>query len=486
MEDLEKLVIELCSLPDETPWLEFKHDNYEPDMIGEDISALANSAALCDRDYAYMIWGISNESHDIIGTNYDLQSIKVGKGKVQELESWLRMLLSSNTEYSFKKVNINGKNIGILKIRRALSQTSAFKKVEFIRVGSYTKKLADVPAMRAQLWDKIRNTNFETMVCKSDLSDVQVLDLLDWEKYYDSIGDSLPSSPEKAIHYLVEDALVLRQDNGLLSITNLGGILLARKLSRFQNLSRKALRVVRYYSNNRAGSTKEYTSDVGYATGFEQILQYIEALMPSEDVISGAYRQTNYSYPPLALREALANALIHQDFSISGTGPVVEIFNDRIEITNPGVPLVRVERIIDNPPKSRNEKLASCMRRLKLCEELGTGWDKIVISCEAMNLPAPKIDTYDNSTRVILHAMMPFSHISYKDKLWACYLHACIKWVQGEHLTNSSLRSRFNLEPTYSSSISRLIKAAVDEEKYIKPFDSNTSHKHMSYIPFWA
>lgn len=102
---------------------------------------------------------------------------------------------------------------------------------------------------------------------------------------------------------------------------------------------------------------------------------------------------------------------------MTGTGPVVEIFEKRIEITNSGTPLVDVRRIIDNPPKSRNEKLASLMRRLRMCEELGTGWDKIVITCELYQLPAPKIELFEDSTRVTLFSEMPFSNISMEDKL---------------------------------------------------------------------
>ena len=115
---------------------------------------------------------------------------------------------------------------------------------------------------------------------------------------------------------------------------------------------------------------KENTEINGYAVGFENVMKYIEALIPTEEVILDAKRDKKTAYPLLALREAVANALIHQDLSISGTGPVVEIIDNRIEITNAGIPLVNIDRIIDNPPKSRNEKLASLMRRLKMCEEL--------------------------------------------------------------------------------------------------------------------
>ena len=187
----------------------------------------------------------------------------------------------------------------------------------------------------------------------------------------------------------------------------------------------------------------------------------------------------------LAIREAVANALIHQDFAITGTGPVVEIFKSRIEITNPGLPLVDVKRIIDNPPKSRNEKLAALMRRLGMCEELGTGWDKIAITCELCCLPAPKIDLYSDSTKVSLFSEKAYSNISPEDKMWACYLHACIKHVQGEYLTNSSLRKRFGLKDSSSGSISRLIKDTV-ELGLIKPLEPDTAPRYMKYLPVWA
>lgn len=105
MENLERLVKELCTLPDETTWVEFKHNNYEPKMIGKDISALANSAALASKEKAYMIWGVDDKTHEIVGTDKTLQSLKVGN---QELENWLRSLLSDNAAFEFHQIEIDG------------------------------------------------------------------------------------------------------------------------------------------------------------------------------------------------------------------------------------------------------------------------------------------------------------------------------------------------------------------------------------------
>lgn len=188
-------------------------------------------------------------------------------------------------------------------------------------------------------------------------------------------------------------------------------------------------------------------------------------------------------YPEIAIREAVANSLVHQDFNIAGTGPMVEIYSDRIEITNPGTPLVKIDRFIDNPPKSRNEQLASFLRRIGVCEERGSGFDKIVSSTEVYQLPAPKIELYEENTKVILYAHIPYDEMSKEDKIRACYMHACLKYVSNEHLTNASLRERFGIEQ--NSIISKLIKKALEDQK-IKPYDKETAPRYMEYIPYWA
>lgn len=338
--------------------------------------------------------------------------------------------------------------------------------------------------MQAQLWDKIRNSRFEEQYAMQNLTVEEALQQLDYTAYFDIKGEPIPTDIKGIIHYMEEESIIVKQDSGEYAITNLGAILFAKRLSSFPRLERKAVRVVQYQGKNRLNMLKEDVGNKGYAIGFDGLLKYIEALLPTQEVIKGAKRETVSPYPPIALREAIANALIHQDFSITGTGVVIEIFNNRIEITNPGIPLVDIYRIVDNPPKSRNEKLASLMRRLRMCEELGTGWDKIIISCELQQLPTPHIDIYEENTKVTLFSKVDFFDLSPQDKLWACYMHSCIKFIQGEFLTNSSLRMRFGLEEKSSASISRLIKEAC-EKGLIKKLEE-TAPRHTKYIPIWA
>lgn len=483
MDNIDKLVYELMALPHETQWVEFKHNNYDPKMIGQDISALANGAALQDKEYAYFVWGIEDNTHEIKGTEYDLQSLKKG---AQELENWLRSLLSPHADFEFEKVIMDEKTVGVMTIKAAENLPVSFEKTEYIRIGSYTKQLKDFPAVQARLWNKLQNKIFEEQIARRDLTSDEVLNLLQYEVYFDRLDTPRPVLPENILHFLSEDTIVVKQDNGLYGITNLGAILFARRLSDFPRISRKAVRIVQYEGKDKLNLLRESPEkNRGYAVVFEDTIQYIEAIIPSKEIIVDGIRKKQAAFPSLAIREIVANALIHQDFSISGAGPTIEVFSNRIEVTNPGRSLVDTFRIVDTPPRSRNEKLSALMRRMGICEELGTGWDKIVIECEINRLPAPRMEIYEESTKVVLFSEVKFSNLSIEDRVWGCYLHACIKYLQGEYLTNSSLRARFGLKESSSGMVSRIIKEAVDN-KFIRPFDPDTAPRYMKYIPIWG
>ncbi|MBT9874184.1 transcriptional regulator [Bacteroides salyersiae] len=482
MENLDKLVLELCKLPQETGWVEFKHNNCDPKMVGEDISALANSAVIADRSYAYMIWGVDDNTHEIIGTKVNLKKEKKGN---QELENWLRYLLSKNADFEMHSVDIDGKHVEMLVISKAVGNPVTFEKIDYIRIGSYTKKAIEFPALQAQLWDRLRNQQFEDAYAIADIQLQDIPRYLNCEAYFDILNMPVPTSIDRYAHYLVEDGIIAKQDNGLYAITNLGAILFAKRLSEFPRVGRKAIRIVQYDGLNRLVILKEETTTEGYAISFENAVKYVNTLLPSKEDIDSVRRKSISTFPIPAIREAIANSLIHQDFFITGTGPLIEIFENRVEVTNSGTPLVDIMRIVDNPPKSRNEKLASLMRRLNMCEELGRGWDRMVISCELQKLPAPRIQIYQESTKVSLFSHLDFTNIPMEDKIWATYLHACIKYIEGDALTNSSLRERFGVAESSSGSISRLIKEVL-KNKLIKPIDPNTAPRYMKYIPIWG
>jgi ATP-dependent DNA helicase RecG len=479
---LVSLARELCRLTKETEWLEFKVNDVEPEDIGEYISALSNSAALAGKAFAYLVWGVADHDHAIVGTTFDPHSAKVGN---EELENWLLRLLSPKIHFHFFEVMVDGKSVVLLEIERAFRHPVQFRGQELVRVGSYKKKLKDFPEKERALWRIFDRTPFEDGVAAERIPADRVLGLLDYPSYFDLLKRPLPENRPGILEALSADALIRSDDAGGWSITNLGAILFAKKLEDFRPLRRKAVRVIQYRGTNRLETVRERVGAKGYASGFEGLIGFINGLLPSIEVIGQALRQTVTVFPEPAVRELVANALIHQDFFITGTGPMVEIFEDRIEITNPGAPLVDTDRFVDTAPKSRNEALASLMRRMGICEERGSGWDKVVAATEVYQLPAPLIEVPGDSTRVVLFAPRPLSKMDKADRVRAVYLHACLRYVSHEHLTNASVRQRFGIEPKNIATASRVIREAV-EAGVIVPYDPGAAPKLMRYVPVWA
>jgi predicted HTH transcriptional regulator len=369
-EYLYGLLKELLALPKETEWLEFKENNDNPQEIGEYISALSNSAALGGKAFAYLVWGVNDDTRQIVGTSFKPKSAKKGG---EELESRLLRLMNPRIDFRFHGFETDKGNVVILEISRALKHPVQFQGQEYIRVGSFKKPLKEFPEKERALWRIFDTTPFEDMIARENQS---------------------------------SDDVLLRKEVPM--------------------------------------------------------------------------------YPELAIRELVANAIIHQDFLIHGAGPMVEIFVDRIEITNPGAPIVKTERFLDSPPRSRNEGVASFMRRIGYCEERGSGIDKVVSLTEHYQLPAPLFEVVEDNTRAVLFAYRPYAEMDRKERVLATYMHACLRYVQRDYLTNSSLRERFGIEKENSAMVSRVIRDAL-EDGAIKPVDPESeSRKLARYWPTWA
>ena len=476
------LVFQLCDQPAETEWLEFKVNNANPELIGEYISALSNSAALSGRSTAYMVWGVEDVTHELVGTTFKPSFSKKGN---EELENWLLRSLDPQVDIRFIELRIEETEIVLLEIAAAFAQPVRFQVNEFIRVGTLKKKLREHPEKERELWRVFDKVPFEKRLAAEHLSAADVLMLLDYPRYFDLLDLPLPEGREGILKALTEDELIEPCDAGGWNIFNLGAILFSKKLNDFPSLKRKAVRVVQYKGTGKTEAQREQLGNRGYASGWEGLIDYIIALLPSNEIIGRAFRQDIPMYPERAIRELAANALIHQDFSITGAGPIIEIFEDRLEITNPGSSLVPIDRFLNAPPKSRNEALASLMRRFNICEERGTGIDKVVLETEMYQLPPPLFELLEQSTRSSLFSYQPWAKMDETARIRACYWHACLKRVQRDFLTNSSLRQRFGLAQSYSSSISRLISASVAAGAIV-PYDREAAPKLMKYVPRWA
>ncbi len=476
------LINDLRQLPAESTWVEFKKDNTDPESIGKRCSALSNAVRIEGKEFAYMLWGIEDDTHAVTGTRFNPDIHKAGG---QEFQLWLAQRLQPSIAFSFRVVEHPEGRVVILEIPAATSSPVAFNNIQYIRIGSTTPKLTDYPERYQKLIESMRPYRWEIGVAKQHVSGDVVLDLLDYTQYFRLVHQPLPDNRTGIFEHLEADQLIQPDVGGKWNITNLGAILLAMDLERFDpSLARKAVRFVAYDGKNKAAAvTHRIDGKRGYAAGFEGLVGYINDLLPKNEHIGEALRAAHPLFPELAIRELVANALIHQDMTVTGSGPQIELFEDRIEITNPGKPLVSADRMIDLPPRSRNEALASMMRRMGMCEEQGSGLDKVIAQVELFQLPPPLFREGDGSMQVILYGPRTFAEMTQDERIRACYHHAVLQFLSGERMKNATLCARFGIDSKNAAQASAVIKKSLQAE-YIKVADPD--HPRAGYLPIWA
>lgn len=319
---------------------------------------------------------------------------------------------------------------------------------------------------------------------KAGLDAQEVVELLDTQAFFELLHLPYPPSRDGVIHRLRELRFI-DFDGGSFSIRKLGAILIAKDLHQFPDLERKAPRVIMYSGTSKMETKRDAPGRKGYAVGFKGLVSFVCNLLPQNEVIQDALRTSAKLVPDEVVRELLANALIHQDFEISGTSMVVDIFENRIEISNPGTPLLPIERFIDGC-RSRNERFATLTRKLGVCEEKGSGIDRVILAAEFHQLPAPDFRIGFDSTHVTIYGPKPFGEMSREDRIRACYQHCALKYVMSHKMTNETLRERFKLAKSKSATVSQII-AQTEEAQLIKiDQKSGTSRKYARYLPVWA
>jgi ATP-dependent DNA helicase RecG len=318
----------------------------------------------------------------------------------------------------------------------------------------------------------------------SECDDDKVVRLLDTQSYFDLLHLPYPVNRAGVLDRFEKEKLIERQGAGW-TITNLGALLFAKKLEDFDPLARKAPRVIVYEGKSKLKTKSDRPGSRGYAVGFQGLVEFINGLVPSNEVIEQALRREVKMFPEIAVRELVANALIHQDFGESGTSVMIELYDDRMEISSPGKAFIPPDRFIDEY-QSRNERLADLMRRLGICEEKGSGIDKVIQAVEAYQLPAPDFRVGERRTTAVLFAHLDIEEMDRNDRIRACYQHCCLRHVMNEQTTNQSLRERFKLPSSKSATVSQIIAATLEAGKIKLADAAQKAPRYRSYIPFWA
>lgn len=480
--DLHDLVNRLRALPSENEWVEFKVDSVDPEEIGEYIACLSNSAALAEQETGFLIWGVRNDDHVIVGTKFRPARKKIGN---EDLSPWLLRFLSPHVEFSFHEVTIEQMRLVVLRVAAASLHPVTFKSDAYIRIGSYKKPLNKHPDHQRRLWGVLNEYSFEQGTAIGDLSVEAITQLLDYPAFFALHRLPLPESRSSIIEALENAGLIRHNVESQWQITNAGALLYALDLNDFPRLSRKAPRVVHYEGTSRVQAKKEQAGRRGYAAGFSGLVGFIADQLPNSEVIHDGLRADELIFPHLVIRELVANALIHQDLTITGAGPLIEIFDDRLEITNPGRPLLDPLRFIDQAPRSRNEFLGAAMRRIGVAEERGSGWDKVAFQIEYHQLPPARVEVTDEQTRVTVFAPKPLASMDKPERVLAVYQHASLNYVSNLPTNNASVRARFGISERNKAHASRIIKEAVDEALVVA-YDPAAGPRALRYVPFWA
>lgn len=319
---------------------------------------------------------------------------------------------------------------------------------------------------------------------KKGLTDREVIDLLDTQTFFELLRISYPTTRQGVLDRLRNERLI-DVDSDIYAIRRIGAVLLAKELEAFPDLMRKAPRVIVYAGEDKLGTRIDQVETKGYAVGFQRLVQLIMEQLPQNEVVRHALRKEVRLVPERSVRELVANSLVHQDFSVQGASVMVEVYTNRLEISNPGEPIVPIERFIDGY-QSRNERLASVLRKLGICEEKSSGIDRVIFDAELHQLPAPDFRASLGRTIVSLRGPLSFDDMSRDDRVRACYQHCALKCVTAQHMTNQSLRERFRLSEAKSASVSQVISTTIGTGLIKLDDKVGSSRKFARYLPFWA
>lgn len=476
-----KLVQSLCALPRETGWVEFKENKFNEDSVGQYVSSLANSAMFEGKDAAYLVFGVRDGDHAIVGTTVDLLGETVGS---ESFILWLNKHLEPHISVTVERVELEGKRIEILCIDPGYRQPVKFKKVPYIRIGSAQQPLSNYPERERALWQITSRFSFETSLLKEHLTREQIEEQFAYRSLLKKLGYK-PEASTSAMDYLAGRGLIKDDLQGRYEVSALLAITCARNLNSFPALENKGTRVVTYKGKDKLEAAVDREGSKGHLITFVSLLEYIMDKVPSSEQMLHGVRTTTYAIPEKSIREFVANSLVHQDFTQMGSRPMVEIFSDKIRITNPGLPLVSVDRFIDTPSKTRNPKFAKLMRDCGYCEERGSGVDRAIREIEKAALPPPLIEAIEGSTVVTVFMPRRFSEMSAEERVRACFQHACLRYEQGDPMSNGTLRARFNLSQKQYPQVSNVIREAVDAGR-IKPLSEDQGNRNAKYVPFYA
>lgn len=466
----------LYPIPTEHNNLDWKSDiSPNTDKLAQHLSAFANNDG-----GGYLVFGVKNNG----------QFTSITKDKAEEIVNKLSNIATNRLQPSFQIehsfIEYEGHPLLFVYIPEQRHKPVHMRGINLFdaywRSGGSTRPMPE--DMVRRMMAQTEGYSFEQQFAKRDISAEEVLRLLSYKTLFNLKHKNVPESADSVLRYL-ESFRVCSPGRhaGTWNITNMGALLFAHDLREFSALRHRYVILRRYNGTNNRNLLLEHIETRGYAVGFEDIVEFTMRNTATETI--SVLREATPTYPRVTIRELIANALVHQDFMVSGISLTVEIFSDRLVITNPGTPLNDIRRLIHLPPASRNDDLAQTMYELGMCERRGSGLDRAVSAIEEMTLPALQIEKIEYATIVRIFPKKMFEDMSKQERIDACYQHACLSYEDNKPVNNLSIRERFNLDKSKSYMVSRVLNDTLNAG-LIKPVETNMAKKIAAYYPFYV
>ena len=383
--------------PSETEWLEFKAAHYNAHQLGEYISALSNSACIHGKPRGYLVYGVEDLSHEIVGTSFDPFQEKA-KGN-QDLMIWLSVGLQPNCGFECYPFEAEGKPVVLFEICPAFDRPVKFYGTAYIRVGSAKTELSKHPEKERIIWQ--RRVDWSAQICeRASLAD------LDPDAIRKARQEYKVKFRGKVAEVDTWDDTTFLNKTGLAvhgTITNSAVILLGK--AEAATLISPAVARITWILKDERNQERDYGHfDPPIILNVDRVLGRIRNLnirqMPSGTLFPIEISQ----YDPWVLREALHNCIAHQDYNLNGRINFVET-PDRLVLTNVGSFLPGdVERVIrqDAPMEVyRNPVLARAMVNLNMIDTQGGGIKRMFQTQMKRYFPLPDYDL-SNPERVAL------------------------------------------------------------------------------------
>jgi ATP-dependent DNA helicase RecG len=438
--------------------------------------AVEYCVALANEGGGYLILGVSDSMPRTVGGSQAFQN-------TMELERFIFDALQ--IKVLIREVTHSAKRVLVFVIpKRRQGQPLHYQGRYLMRAGESLVPMP--PHQLASIFDEANGGVMAKLVAV-DLTSDEVMDLVDLRTFYDKMPWATPAAPADLMANAVVRGLLRADSPDTYSIPLQTAVLMAKDLAQFPGLELRRVRVLVYSGTSRLHATFEHFETRGYVLAFEDLIRLLRGHMPMEEQIVGGdgIRVSKPIYPPTAVREFLANALIHQDFDELSSQLVIEIFPNRIEIKNPGQPMIDVQRFVDET-RSRNPELAELMRLAGICEARGSGVDRALTEIEDYLRPAPAFRAENGATTISLFASQDFAAMTVEERVWSAFLHCCLRYAAGDRLTNTSLRERFGVGTNKTAVVSQTIAAAVAGGLIQPDPRAGSSRRNAAYVPFFV